>query len=920
MTFPEWLRANPRMVIHAGGLSRRLPAYAAAGKVFTPMPVWRWSRGQRLDQSLLDLQADFSARVFERAPAGIVAGVASGDVLLRCPEIPELPPGDVVALGLWVSSERASRHGVFFCDRRPPHTLRFFLQKPSPARIEEQAQNRLFLIDSGFWLLSERALRALFAKCGLDFDQPEGDPQPHELYADFGLALGPESPVSDPVVNALEVAVCPLPEAGFHHFGSGRDLISSTLELQNLVVDQRQHGATSCRHPSVFIQNAKVAARLWSSQANIWIENSAVGSRWTLSRDHILTGIPENDWELSLPPGACLDLVPLADGRLVPRVYGMDDEFRGRMGDDSTPWLGSPVTRWLAERGLDWATSGLDPDGDVFDAPLFPALPADALAGEFIQWLIGEGPEEAPASGDALNLPANGHTASEPMPAGDQDWPRLWRESERFSARQLGDTADLPRVYAQRQAFRLHAIPRLIANHARSAFFRLDLERLATSCKELPDIPDAAATAPSPLARAQAHAFHAEWLARRGADEAQVEARREEAFRAVRETVIEALGAVPVEPVRNLLPDQIVWARSPVRLDLGGGWTDTPPFCFLAGARVTNLAVDLNGQPPIQVFVRGTDEPVLRLRSIDLGSEVCITTRSELAAYTDVHDPFALGKGALALAGFLPPHGGQAYRTLAEQLADFGGGLDISLLAAVPKGSGLGTSSILGATLLGALSEVCGLGWNQTDLVGRTLVLEQLLTTGGGWQDQAGGIFPGAKFLVTDATPDQAPVVRWLPERVFAEHSQSILLYYTGITRVAKGILGQVVRHVLLNSNPHLRVIGEIGQAAELAAEAIQRGSYEQLGRVVDWSRELNSQLDPGSYPPNVKGILDPLRNWLIGAKLLGAGGGGYVLMFAKDPDAAQRIRCHLDCKPPCPGARFVNLSLSGSGLQITRS
>lgn len=919
--FPEWLRAERRMVTHAGGLSRRLPAYAAAGKVLMPMPVWRWSRGQRLDQSLLDLHAEFSARIFAQAPAGIVAGVASGDALLRCAEIPDLPSGDVVALGLWVSAERASRHGVFFCDRRPPHALRFFLQKPSPATIDEQAHHRLFLIDSGFWLFSERALRVLFAKCGVDFDRPSEEVQAYELYADFGLALGPESPVRDPAINGLEAAVCPLPEGGFHHFGSGRDLIDSTLELQHLVADQRQHGKLSCHHPSVFIQNAKVAARLWSSQSSIWIENSAIGDRWRLVRDHILTGVPENDWDLHLPPGACLDVVPLADGRLVPRVYGMDDEFRGPLGGESTLWLGRPVAQWLAERGLDWTAAGLDPEADIFDAPLFPALAAETWAGAFVQWLIGTGPEESKTSGDSLNTPANGQ---DPPPANhvpdNRDWRRLWRESERLSARQLGDTADLPRLYAQRRRFRHHAIPRLVANHARSAFFRLDLGRLAASCADLAEIPDAAATAPTPLARAQAHAFQAEWLACRKAPEGAIAKRRDLAYRAVRETVLEALGANPLEPVRNLLPDQIVWARSPVRLDLGGGWTDTPPFCFLAGAQVTNLAADLNGQPPIQVFVRPTDEPVLRLRSIDLGSEIRLATRAELAAYTDVHDPFALGKGALALAGFLPPHGGLAYQSLAEQLADFGGGLDISLLAAVPKGSGLGTSSILGATLLGALSEACGLGWDRADLVGRTLALEQLLTTGGGWQDQAGGIFPGVKLLTTGAEPDQTPVVRWLPERVFAEHSQSILLYYTGITRVAKGILGQVVRQVLLNSNAHLRVLGEIGQAAERAAEAIQRGDYAQLGRVVDWSRELNGQLDPGSYPAAVKSILGPLQDWLFGAKLLGAGGGGYVLMFAKDPDAAQRIRHHLDRHPPCPGSRFVQLSLSASGLQITRS
>ena len=52
--------------------------------------------------------------------------------------------------------------------------------------------------------------------------------------------------------------------------------------------------------------------------------------------------------------------------------------------------------------------------------------------------------------------------------------------------------------------------------------------------------------------------------------------------------------------------DQIVWARSPVRLDLAGGWTDTPPYTNRYGGAVVNVAVDLNGQSPIQVFVRRT--------------------------------------------------------------------------------------------------------------------------------------------------------------------------------------------------------------------------------------------------------------------------------------------------------------------------
>ena len=58
-TFSDWLCARQRIVIHGGGESRRLPAYAAASKLFIPIPTLRWSRGQKLGQTLLSLNRKF---------------------------------------------------------------------------------------------------------------------------------------------------------------------------------------------------------------------------------------------------------------------------------------------------------------------------------------------------------------------------------------------------------------------------------------------------------------------------------------------------------------------------------------------------------------------------------------------------------------------------------------------------------------------------------------------------------------------------------------------------------------------------------------------------------------------------------------------------------------------------------------------
>jgi galactokinase/mevalonate kinase-like predicted kinase len=338
---------------------------------------------------------------------------------------------------------------------------------------------------------------------------------------------------------------------------------------------------------------------------------------------------------------------------------------------------------------------------------------------------------------------------------------------------------------------------------------------------------------------------------------------------------------------------------------------------------VVNLAVDLNGQPPIQVFAKLASRPELVLRSIDLGIERRVRTYDELDTFAEPGNEFALAKAAFALTGFLPRfHALGGYASLEEQMRQFGGGIELTLLSAVPKGSGLGTSSILAATVLATLGDLCGLEWDRNVLFTRTLALEQMLTTGGGWQDQAGGIFRGIKFIETSPGLAQKPTLRWLPEHLFDTDyaNQVILLYYTGLTRLAKNILREIVRGMFLNSPEHLSVLEDIGANAEVGFRALQRVDYDDLAAAIRRSWELNQRVDSGTNPAAVQAILDPVEDYLAAAKLLGAGGGGYLLMLAKDKEAALRIRNTLAVRPPNPRARFVAFSLSTTGLQLTRS
>jgi galactokinase/mevalonate kinase-like predicted kinase len=251
-----------------------------------------------------------------------------------------------------------------------------------------------------------------------------------------------------------------------------------------------------------------------------------------------------------------------------------------------------------------------------------------------------------------------------------------------------------------------------------------------------------------------------------------------------------------------------------------------------------------------------------------------------------------------------------------------GGGLEITILSAVPKGSGLGTSSILAATVLGALSDACCLNWDKTEICNRTLALEQMLTTGGGWQDQYGGILYGIKYLETIAGYEQIPMVKWLPDALFTkpEFTGSILLYYTGITRVAKTILGDIVRGMFLNSSKRLPVIHEIREHGRNTFDTLQHNDFNALGEMIGRSWMLNQMLDSGTNTPEIGQIISRIEPYCIGMKLLGAGGGGYMLVIARDVKAAFKIRGILTENPPNNRARFVEMQLSTYGLQVSRS
>jgi len=839
--FNEWLSKEKRILIHAGGQSKRLPGYSVSGKVLMPLPVFRWERGQKLSQDLLSVQLPLYEKMMQMAPDNIHTMIVSGDVLIRATQpLQAIPEADVVCYGLWLDASVAKNHGVFVSDRRSPSVLKQMLQKPSVKTLSELQKGHYYLTDIGVWMLSDKAVRLLMERSMTGSHSPS-DFKEYDLYSEFGCALGTDPSKPDSELSQLSVAIVPLAGGEFYHFGTSREMISSTLRLQNLVNDQREIMHLDRKpHPSIFVQNAVTKIPFTEDNSNIWVENSYISDKWHLTHDHVITGVPENDWDISLEPGECIDVVPVGEKEYEIRRYNIDE-------------------------------------------------------------------------------PQNSN--------------------------ELAERANLRRLFAQRCEFRKQNWSALATNWRHSVFYQLDLADAQEEFKSLGiPLPDPLEDDAPLMTRIHNAMFRGD---------------SDKAFGLLREGILDL--RPPLTPpvgggsVRDIADDQIVWGRSPVRIDIAGGWTDTPPYCLMEGGNVINFAIELNGQPPLQVYIKPSREYRIVLRSIDLGAMEVVDTNEQLTDFMHVGSPFSIPKAALVLAGFgsavarsssagllpeernnsplsslyppplsslYPPPTGGVRGGLHSQLQSFGCGIELTLLSAIPAGSGLGTSSILAATVLGALNDFCGLGWDKNEIGRRTLMLEQMLTTGGGWQDQFGGILSGVKLLQTGRGFDQSPKVRWLPNDLWTqpEYRACHLLYYTGITRTAKSILAEIVRRMFLNHGGEIRQLREMKEHTMEMYEAIQQNDFRRMGQLVRKTWAQNQALDYGTNPQAVSKLTDLIDDLCLGYKLPGAGGGGYLYMIAKDPEAAVRIKNILTENSTNRNARFVEMTLSTIGLQISRS
>lgn len=237
------------------------------------------------------------------------------------------------------------------------------------------------------------------------------------------------------------------------------------------------------------------------------------------------------------------------------------------------------------------------------------------------------------------------------------------------------------------------------------------------------------------------------------------------------------------------------------RIDIAGGWTDTPPVTYEHGGAVVNAAVLIDGKRPIGAKVRRIDD--FKLRFVMGDQKLDVTEVSQLATYTQPQSPGALLKAAFCCAGLVSlDYPG----TLHEQLEkEHGCGFELHTWSNLPQGSGMGTSSILAGTVIAALWNCAGMGYDDDSLIHAVCLLEQMLTTGGGWQDQVGGVVGGVKIGRSAAALPllvETEKVPWKSQSFMKKFNEHLVLIYTGKTRLARNLL-QVCSFTSFDFHPY---------------------------------------------------------------------------------------------------------------------
>lgn len=310
----------------------------------------------------------------------------------------------------------------------------------------------------------------------------------------------------------------------------------------------------------------------------------------------------------------------------------------------------------------------------------------------------------------------------------------------------------------------------------------------------------------------------------------------------------------------------MIITRAPLRITLGGGGTDLPSYYEEFGGFCAAAAI--NQYVYIAINKNFTDKLIVKY------SETEIVDDAQQLKHPIIRECF----GLVGLSGR---------------------GMEISCFADIPAGTGLGSSSSFTCALLKALYQ-----WDDSVVSARWIAeracdieitcLRQPI----GKQDQYIAAYGGAMMMsFYKDNVILSPLM--LSANTKAEMENKLLLFYTGKTRSANDILAEQKTMTLLRDPRMLENLHAVKKMGHYCCDSLEKGDLEGFARTMDihWAAKRERSANMSNDEINSVYETAKRHGGVIGGKLIGAGGGGFLMMYTETPQALRQLLVQFDLK-----------------------
>lgn len=905
----EFLHWNRILIIHAGGTTQHLPCFGMEGKLFTPIPV---ATGSVFPPVLLDAQISF----FLKYPwlNGEVV-VTLGDTYLNGTiQVPNRRKG------LWAFVKSLPIHnehpyGIYEIDSVNDEVVNYFPKNSVALEslpLKPNFQNQ-YMTDLGVLSLSPNITTELLQLCFSG-----------KKYSDFGkkilnaqvrftlfneLIRGAVQSeikrfnVSDKKFNQKKAwGFTPLEESNFQSILNNNPIHVSEWDqvsffhLGNLA--QISPAFLNIVHfpPALFYQYGKDVVELESAKDIVSFNSSRNQcyqhrasvvflescERVTLTNalgNNILVRIKNLQFGFELPYGICLEGFSKDDYQYI-ACYGVSDTFDEYTKANQILFCGVPLDAWCKARNLkleDLFPKKLEGKFSLLDARLYTSWKDDS----FIQgyWEVSYDPQ----------------------------WSQKFRESKRISLSELQKNLSIEAKEEIRIQYRRELLKSNLVNKKNwTSMSQADFKEIKLTPHEQEELSELARNTSVPLLKS----YRFQMLSLSGVKKS-IPAERPSKEISPRKIALSKTSSPPHHFV--IKPSQKLVVHCPARLDLAGGWTDTLPYAQEFGGEVLNLGVQVGHQWSHMVSLEVIDQPVVDI--LDAVSQTSIRIHKE----QDWESKDLVAKGFHWIIQCLKIFQVDKF-ILAKKRLNISRGLKISVFCPLPLGSGLGTASLLHATLLTGLSKILGQNMDGISLVPYLLEVQNKLGVNGGWQDALGGWYGGLKYMSSSPSNLPSPQIHYLDTFFFenSQYQQNFTLFYSEKKRPqinTSEIFSQTVLRKIPASLYSLEILKKNAREMKVAVET---RDFEAFADCLNRTRVSGEYLNPGMALDSLEEFIRGNGNHVLAHKYLGAGGGGFVLLISPSIKEAVQLRLKLGKFCKTEGGKIYPFSIDKVGVEVS--